>query len=304
MDGGRKWQEIWQHLGTFHDAVVCPKVDLRAGDLQDDVGFMGRKPECNAFDGGECGFEGPGGILICTRLERSLEEVRWKVSEDVITKPASTDGKAKAKDLHNQTNPNSASSATSGPRSRRTASGTRLTIRLQSTEDTATEVVWRRLKMSALSSKRTSPRSTPTNLHEHDDARLPANDIHDSNSALEPTDALGGQQDARHGDVDLRVWGHDEHDWDFHPRGLARIADCTCGDGSEATAATRNDGRTPRMGPHFHGWVRRAVQGNAKKNAYWRTALGRSASSSTTISWLHLTSRIATMESAARPRTS
>ena len=38
------------------------------------------------------------------------------------------------------------------------------------------------------------------------------------------------------------------HDCDFHLHGLARIVDYYLrGDGSEATAAARNEGRTPRI---------------------------------------------------------
>ena len=57
------------------------------------------------------------------------------------------------------------------------------------------------------------------------------------------------------------------HDCDFHLRGLASIiVDYHLrGDGSEATAAARNEDRTPRIHITFvHGWVREAVQGKAE----------------------------------------
>ena len=37
-------------MGTFSDAVACPKEDLRAGDSEEDSVVMGRKPECASFD--------------------------------------------------------------------------------------------------------------------------------------------------------------------------------------------------------------------------------------------------------------
>ncbi|CAB1103201.1 unnamed protein product [Ectocarpus sp. CCAP 1310/34] len=105
VDGGSKWRETWKHLGTFSDAIACPKVNLRAEDPEDNVGFMGRKPECSAFKCKECGFGGAKGIPTCTRLETSQKTVEWKEFEDVITVPASADGKIKAKKLANQTIP-------------------------------------------------------------------------------------------------------------------------------------------------------------------------------------------------------
>lgn len=55
VEGGSKWRETWKHLGTFSDAIACPKVDLRAADPKGDE-WMGRRPECNAFDCEKCGF--------------------------------------------------------------------------------------------------------------------------------------------------------------------------------------------------------------------------------------------------------
>ncbi|CAB1110583.1 unnamed protein product [Ectocarpus sp. CCAP 1310/34] len=52
-----QWRETWKHLGTFSDAIACPKVNLRAADPGGD-GWMGRKPECNALDCAKCGFGG------------------------------------------------------------------------------------------------------------------------------------------------------------------------------------------------------------------------------------------------------
>ncbi|CAN0279996.1 unnamed protein product [Ectocarpus sp. 6 AP-2014] len=103
-DGGSRWRETWKHLGTFSDAIACPKVNLRVADPEGD-GWMGRKPECNALDCAKCGFGGADGIPICSKLENSEQTVVWKMFEDVITAPASADGKIKAKKLANQTVP-------------------------------------------------------------------------------------------------------------------------------------------------------------------------------------------------------
>ncbi|CAB1114187.1 unnamed protein product [Ectocarpus sp. CCAP 1310/34] len=103
-DGGSRWRETWKHLGTFSDAISCPKVDLQAVNPEGD-GWMGRKPECNALDCAKCGFGGADGIPICSKLENSEQTVVWKMFEDVITAPASADGKIKAKKLATQTVP-------------------------------------------------------------------------------------------------------------------------------------------------------------------------------------------------------
>ena len=101
MDDARKWKEAWRHLGSFCDAVACPKVDLRADDPEDGVGFWGRKPECSSFGCSECGFGKAGGIPLCKRLEESVKEVEWNVFKDVTT--TSTDGKVRK--LQHQTVP-------------------------------------------------------------------------------------------------------------------------------------------------------------------------------------------------------
>ncbi|CAB1099845.1 unnamed protein product [Ectocarpus sp. CCAP 1310/34] len=59
----------------------------------------------NALDCAKCGFGGAGGISIYSKLENSEQTVVWKMFEDVITAPASGDGKIKAKKLANQTVP-------------------------------------------------------------------------------------------------------------------------------------------------------------------------------------------------------
>ena len=102
MNDGRKWKEAWRHLGSFSDAIACPKVDLRADDPEDDVGFWGasrsaaRSAACS-----ECGFGKAGGIPLCKRLEESVKEVEWNVFKDVTT--TSTDGKVRK--LQNKTVP-------------------------------------------------------------------------------------------------------------------------------------------------------------------------------------------------------
>ena len=61
---------------------------------------------------------------------------------------------------------------------------------------------WRRLRMATLSSRRTSPKSTPTS-RQHDDAHLPADDAHGGYRAFQSADAFGGWEGARDRDVDI-----------------------------------------------------------------------------------------------------
>ena len=68
---------MWEHLGTFSEALAYPKVDLREGDPDDDVGFMGRKPACSSMDCMLCGFGKEGGIPTCKALETSEQLVKW-----------------------------------------------------------------------------------------------------------------------------------------------------------------------------------------------------------------------------------
>lgn len=79
----------WQHLGTFSDAVDCPKVDLRAGDPEEDMKFMGRKPECASFDCNVCGFGKEGAIPFCKVLGTSKQPVKWTRYED-LERPGKT----------------------------------------------------------------------------------------------------------------------------------------------------------------------------------------------------------------------
>ncbi|CAB1097274.1 unnamed protein product [Ectocarpus sp. CCAP 1310/34] len=74
VDGGRRWRETWKHMGTFSDAIACPKVNLRAADPEGDS-WMGRKPECNALDCAMCGLGGTDDIPICSKLETSEQTV-------------------------------------------------------------------------------------------------------------------------------------------------------------------------------------------------------------------------------------
>ena len=54
------------------------------------------------------------------------------------------------------------------------------------------------------------------------------------------------------------------HDSDIHVHGLARMADCyLLGEGSEATATARNEGRTPRIHMFMDGCGR---QYNGRRN--------------------------------------
>ena len=46
-------------------------------------------------------------------------------------------------------------------------------------------------------------------LHQHDDARLPANGAHVDNRPLQPSDPLEGRQGVRDRDLDLRVGRHE-----------------------------------------------------------------------------------------------
>ena len=83
VDGDAIWKGHWQHLGTFSDAVACPKVNLRAGDPDDEHGFIGRKPECASSECNVCGFGKDRGIPYCKALETSEQQVRWTRYEDL-----------------------------------------------------------------------------------------------------------------------------------------------------------------------------------------------------------------------------
>ena len=86
--------------------------------------------------------------------------------------------------------------------------------------------------------------------------------------------------------------------------GLVRIADYYLrGDENEATAAARNEGRTPRI----HMFTSRMAAGSSTREggifASWRTVCGKSASSSTTTLRPRVISKVATMGSAASLKT-
>ena len=82
-DGQAARKGMWDHLGTFSEALACPKVDLREGDPEDDAGFMGRKPACSSMDCMLCGFGKEGGIPTCKALETSEQLVKWTRYEDL-----------------------------------------------------------------------------------------------------------------------------------------------------------------------------------------------------------------------------
>eukprot|EP00903_Cladosiphon_okamuranus_P008202 g7897.t1 len=88
-DGDAIWKGHWRHLGTFSDALACPKVDLRAGDPEEDSEVMGRKPECASSDCNVCGFGKEGGIPFCKVLETSKQLVKWKHYGD-LERPGKT----------------------------------------------------------------------------------------------------------------------------------------------------------------------------------------------------------------------
>ena len=92
------------------------------------------------------------------------------------------------------------------------------------------------------------------------------------------------------------------HDCDFPLHGLARIADYYFrGDGSEATAAARNEGRTPRIHVFTDGCGK---QYKGRRNfCFLADKCGKSVSTSTTTLRPRLTSRVTTMGSAASLRT-
>eukprot|EP00903_Cladosiphon_okamuranus_P012902 g12046.t1 len=88
-DGDAIWKGHWRHLGTFSDALACPKVDLLAGDPEKDSEFMGRKPECASSDCNVCGFGQERGIPFCKALETSKQLVKWKHYGD-LERPGKT----------------------------------------------------------------------------------------------------------------------------------------------------------------------------------------------------------------------
>lgn len=83
---GKVAEAAWCNLSTFSEAIACPKVNLREGDLDDDAIWLGRKPRCTSTECRLGGFGTAGGILTCSRLENSMQEVEWKISEDVRTR--------------------------------------------------------------------------------------------------------------------------------------------------------------------------------------------------------------------------
>lgn len=149
VDNGSKWGEVWKHLGTSSDALACPKVDLLAADPEDDVGFMGRKPECTALECSSCGFGGAEGIPVCSRLKKSEQKVWWKVFVDVVTVPASEDGKVKAKKLANQTIPKEGKLCDLWAAFKQHASSTWLITRSRSGKGIATSAAWGRFRTVA-----------------------------------------------------------------------------------------------------------------------------------------------------------
>ena len=88
-NGDEVWKGHFQHLGTFSEAIACPKVDLRAGDPHEDMKFMGRKPACASFNCNDCGFGKDGGIPFCKVLETSEQTVEWTRYED-LERPGNT----------------------------------------------------------------------------------------------------------------------------------------------------------------------------------------------------------------------
>ena len=70
-------------MGTFSDAVACPKVDLRAGDPEEEHGFVGRKPERASSQCNVCSFRKEGGIPYCKALETSEQQMKWTRYEDL-----------------------------------------------------------------------------------------------------------------------------------------------------------------------------------------------------------------------------
>ena len=82
-DGHATLKAMSEHLGTFSEALTCPKVDLREKDPEEEVGFMGRKPECSSLDCVLCGFGKEGGILTCKAVETSEQLVNWTRYEDL-----------------------------------------------------------------------------------------------------------------------------------------------------------------------------------------------------------------------------
>lgn len=248
VDSGSRWREAWKHLGTFSDAIACPKVDLRAVDPKDDIGFMGRKPECTAFECAKCGFGGADGIPFCSKLESSEQMVVWKMFEDVITVPASADGKVKAKKLANQTVPKEgklcdlwaafkkhskvymAHHATA--KWQRHCHGRCLETFLDGDLVIETDFAEKYTHQSFISMM----------MPVYPQTTLMVAIVH-----FNPRTHVGG---GRVHVTETWIFASEDmqHDCDFHVHGLARIADYYLrGGGSEATAAARKEGRTPRI---------------------------------------------------------
>ncbi|CAB1110387.1 unnamed protein product [Ectocarpus sp. CCAP 1310/34] len=226
VDGGRRWRETWKHMGTFSDAIACPKVNLRAADPEGDS-WMGRKPECNALDCAMCGFGGTDGIPICSKLETSEQTVVWKMFEDVITVPASADGKIKAKKLANQTVPKE---------------GKLCDLWLAFKEHT-------KLYMAHHSIAKWQRHCHKRCLETFQDSDL----VIETYAEKYPYQSYISMMMPVYPQTTLMVaivrFNPQTHvDGDFHLHGLARMVDHYLrGDGSEPTAAARKEGRTPRI---------------------------------------------------------
>ncbi|CAB1115158.1 unnamed protein product [Ectocarpus sp. CCAP 1310/34] len=247
VDGGRRWRETWKHMGTFSDAIACPKVNLRAADLEGDS-WMGRKPECNALDCAMCGLGGTDGIPICSKLETSEQTVVWKMFEDVITVPASADGKIKAKKLANHTVPKE---------------GKLCDLWLAFKEHTKLYMAhhsiakWQRhCHGRCLETFHDGDLVIETDFAEkytHQSYISMMMPVYPQTTLMAAIVHFNLQTHVGGGRVHVtETWisaSEDmAHDCDFHLHRLARMVDHYLrGDGSEATAAARKEGRTPRI---------------------------------------------------------
>ncbi|CAB1109151.1 unnamed protein product [Ectocarpus sp. CCAP 1310/34] len=144
----------------------------------------------------------------------------WKMFEDVITVPASADGKIKAKKLANQTVPKERKLCDLWSAFKEHTNLYMAHNSIAKWQRHCHGVAWKRFRTTTL---------MVAIVHFNPQTHVGGGRVHVTETWIFASE-------------------HMAHDCDFHLHGLARMADYYLrGDGSEATAAARKEGRTPRI---------------------------------------------------------
>ena len=243
-EGGKGWGAQWTHLGTFSDALLCPKTDLRRGDPHDKHGFMGRAPACVSSACSTCGFGRDGGIPTCKAVEQSDQLVRWKCFED-----SETEGKdGEKKILHNQQVEKEGKLRDFWP------------IFVRHSKDYMVHhsvAKWQRnCHEICLNTFEDGDMLVETDFiqgynHQHRQSltcdRTERTTMMVAIVHFSPQVRDGGGR-THMTETWILASGDPNHDFDYHRHGMALIgAHYLSGDGREATAAAREEKRTPRM---------------------------------------------------------